>query len=243
MPSTVKLPLVGQVSKGKAAGIAVGGIGVTAILWYRHMTKASASATAIPNAGDTYGYGSGDAYAYGAYSPYGYGSYGDSGGFQQYPFEQAYGYGAYGYGIYDPATGQYFGGSVPGVGTTPVAPISQAGWIAAVNQALGASVALDAALGKYLTGIALSTSEYQLVTEAIGVAGPAPGSPPAPHLVKAPGQTSSPLHTITASGSQNITQIANTNHISRAQIVLLNPKLAHYLNSKKNLPKGTKVLV
>jgi hypothetical protein len=240
MPSTIHVPIIGNMPKGAALAGGVAVFGVAGYVWYKHITRTSASTATGPGS-SVYGYGSGDAYGYGAYTPYGYGSFGGS-GFQQYPLEEAYGYGAYGYGIYNPATGQYFGGSVPGQGVL-AAPISQAGWIAAVNQALGTSFSLDAALGKYLSGIALTQSEYQQVTEAIGVAGPAPGNPPAPHLVKAPGQSTGPLHMITAPGNLNITEIATQNHITRGQIVLLNPKLAHYLNSKKNLPKGTRVLV
>jgi hypothetical protein len=129
MPSSVKVPLLGQVPKG--AVIAGGGAAVivTGYLIYKHSKDAS-----TPAAGAT-GYGAA-AYGYNAGLPfntfYGYGSNYAPSGVTPYPVGSEYGYGAYGYGDYNPYTGQYLGGAASTTPTTPPAtpPAKQKGkWV------------------------------------------------------------------------------------------------------------------
>lgn len=139
MPSTIHVPLLGNVPKGAAIAGVGAAVVVTGYLIYKHNKDA-----VLPTA---YGYGS-SAYGYGsaAYGAYGYaggyagsGYYGYGSEFQSYPFGEEYGYGAYGYGYYNPYTGQYIGpvqggggGGTTGTGTDtgttmPTGPKS--GWI------------------------------------------------------------------------------------------------------------------
>lgn len=117
MPSTIKLPLLGNVPKG--AAIAGGGaaVVVTAYLIYKH----NKAGTGVTGAAAT-GYGAA-AYGYNTGLPYntfyGYGANYAPSGVTPYPVGSEYGYGAYGYGNYNPYTGQYLGGASSTTPTTP----------------------------------------------------------------------------------------------------------------------------
>jgi hypothetical protein len=128
MPSSVKVPVIGQVSKSKLIVGAGGAAVVTAYLIYRHNKNA---ATAMTGASGETGYGYGvNGLPFNTF--YGYGSNYAPSGVTPYPVGSEYGYGAYGYGEYNPYTGQYLGG---GVGTTtqpptPTPPAHQKGkWV------------------------------------------------------------------------------------------------------------------
>jgi hypothetical protein len=180
MPDTVKLPVVGSMSKNKLLFGVVAAGGVTAYLLWRHAKQSQQAAASA------YGYGA-TAYGYGTpagYYGYGYG-YGTAmgGGVTPYPMGSEYGYGAYGYGYYNPYTGQWLG---PGPTPTPIPT-------------------------------------------------PTPGPKPKPPK---PG-----THTITADGHSDLAQIAGRNHTTRWQIVAWNPHLAYLLNTRKPVPRGTRVKV
>jgi hypothetical protein len=116
MPSSVKLPLVGQVSKSKLIVGAGGAAVVTAYLIYKHNKDA---ATAMTGANGSTGYGYGESgLPYNTF--YGYGSNYAPSGVTPYPVGSEYGYGAYGYGDYNPYTGQYLGPA--GGSASPPAP-------------------------------------------------------------------------------------------------------------------------
>lgn len=219
MPETVKVPVLGNVAKGNLTiGLLAGG-GAAAYAWYKHekskkLAAASAKTASTANASAPYGYG---AAGYGAYG-YGYGanpSYGGYGyaGYSEitpYPQGQEYGYGAYGYGNYNPYTGQYLGG---GTGTGTVTPVGGTGSTSTTAWAAQAATALEAqgytasqvyqALGMYLTNLPLTSQEEQIVSEAVGAAGNAPGGPYTITSAPAPGQTG----TTTASTTKTVPKV------------------------------------
>jgi hypothetical protein len=194
----------------------------------------------------------GAAYAYG-YGGYGYGSefYGQFGTDQVTPFPMGseYGYGAFGYGMYNPYTGQYLGPPVPGQSgaTSPTAPATNLEWVQTAQQELNTKGSRTALL-LYVGGLPLTATQARIVQEAIGIAGnpPVPGPngyPPKWHQAPKPGQNGHHTHTIIANGHQTLWQIAHANHDSERKVVMLNPALSHYVGSKKNVRKGTRVKV
>jgi PASTA domain len=165
MPDTVKLPILGPVNKGTAAGIAIGGITLAGYMIYRQSKKskaAAAAASAAASAASGYGYGA-SGYGYGSqlpspYDGYGYGATGASGGFPA---------GYYGYGVAEP---QAF------------ANTTNAQWTqAAIAQLTGEGYdaqTLSAALGAYTEGQQVTTAQDPMIQAAIGVEGypPVPGA-------------------------------------------------------------------
>jgi LysM repeat protein len=253
MPNTVKVPGLGQVPKGSVIAGGLAAVAVGGYVYWKHITKQSATASTTAT-DSTYGYGQ---YGYGQYGQgqYGYGQYGTA-GFTPYPVGEAYGYGAYGYGLYNPYTGAYIGGSTStgGTGTTTTATTPQTvpEWLTAADSALSghySALQLDAALGKYLSGLALTTDQYNIVTQAIGAVGPAPGNVPAPHVVPSSGQPKpkpkpAGKHVISAPGNMTLLKIAEANGISELQLITWNPGLRKkYYGSGKPIPKGTRVTV
>src|ERR1700751_5883661 len=103
-----KLPVVGEMTKGKTTVLIGASAAVAAFLIYRNVKgKKAADAVGAYGYGATaYGYGepASGYYGYG----YGYGGFGGS-GFSPQPFGSEYGYGAYGYGYYNPYTGAWIG--------------------------------------------------------------------------------------------------------------------------------------
>jgi hypothetical protein len=135
MPSTVKLPLLGNVPKGAVVAGGAAAVVVTGYLIYKH-NKAGTGVTGAPAAGygaAAYGYNTGLPYN----TFYGYGANYAPTGVTPYPVGSEYGYGAYGYGDYNPYTGQYLGSggattTPPTTTTTPPATTStspKSGWI------------------------------------------------------------------------------------------------------------------
>ena len=239
MPSTVKVPLLGNVPKGGVIAGALAAVGVGGYVWWRHMKGQQTDAT-------------GGAYGYGA-EGYGYGSefYGQFGTDQVTPFPMGseYGYGAFGYGMYNPYTGQYLGPPQPGQSgaTSPAAPTTNLQWVQMAQQGLHVKGSRTALL-LYVGGLPLTHGQARTVQEAIGLMGNPPvsgpnGYPPKWHAAPVPGQNGHHVHTITANGHQTLWQIAHANHDSEAKVVRLNPRLSHYVGSKKNVKKGTRVKV
>lgn len=169
MASTVKLPVFGQVSKGKAAGVLVGGVAVSGFMIYRYEKKAkqTAAAQATTNKA-TAGYGYGTGYGYGESSQYpagyyGYGTgygYGSSGGFN------ATGY--YGYGVPEPQGG---------VAATTNAQWTQAAITQLTDEGYNAE-SVSAALGAYTQGQSVTSAQEEMINSAIGIEGypPDPGA-------------------------------------------------------------------
>jgi hypothetical protein len=167
MPSTVKLPILGNVNKGTAAGIGIGGITLAGYMIYRQSKKskqaAAAAATAAnaANAASGYGYGA-SGYGYGQlpspYDGYGYGATGASGGFPA---------GYYGYGVAEP---QAFA-------NTTNAQWTQAAIAQLTGDGYNAQTLADA-LGAYTEGLQVTTAQDPMVQAAIGVEGypPVPGA-------------------------------------------------------------------
>jgi len=128
MPSTVKVPLLGQVPKGAVIAGAGAAVVVTGYLIYKHSKDATGAAGATGYGAAAYGYNAGLPYN----TFYGYGSNYAPSGVTPYPVGSEYGYGAYGYGDYNPYTGQYLGGASSTTPTTPPAtpPAHQKGkWV------------------------------------------------------------------------------------------------------------------
>lgn len=161
MASTVKLPVFGQVSKGKFAGVLVGGLGVSAYMIYRYEKKAKAAAAAnATSSQEGYGYGTAaNGYGYGTGVTYGYGA---SGGFPPS--------GYYGYGTVAPP-----GSSSPGVPAT-----TNAQWVQAAITQLGNNgfsvQHVATVLGEYITGHPIAPGDVHIVDAAIGIEGYPPDS-------------------------------------------------------------------
>lgn len=156
-----------NVPKWTVYGGVIGGGGGLIYAYVHNKNKAKAAATATPNSASTYAYGYGSAapqYAYG--SDYGYGAYGyASGGGEA-------GIGTnYGYGYYNAGQPQEY---------SPQAT-TNAQWSAAAVSALTAQgytgTQVLGALGPYLAGQPISTSQASVVQAAIAVEGypPVPG--------------------------------------------------------------------
>ena len=240
-----QLPRGGLIAGGAVA------LGITGyIIWKKHVAAASS-----PVSGATaYGYGS--AYGYGQYAyglgiaTYGYGN-------------AAYAYGAYGYS----------GGGAIGVGaplappTTVVQPLTNAQWAASAEAYLTQTAGYDAttvaaALGKYLTGGALTSDQAAIVAAALAfenqppVAG-ANGMPPAVNVGAAGGQTGTTpakpptgpavkVPNVVGMSANNalaaLTKVGLTGHLSSVR----NPASTYKINSQTpgagaSVPKGSTV--
>jgi PASTA domain len=177
-------------------GLIVGGGGIAAYEIYKYRKNkqaASAATTAAASAATGYGYGS-QAYGYGA-SGYGYG--GAGGG----PWGTTYGYGAsggfpagyYGYGVPTPPSdggGGSGGGSPPSVASTTNAQWDQAA-ITQLSQDGYDPTTVAGALGAYLNGREVNSSQVNIVDAAIGIEGypPVEGANGYPPAIKTGGTT------------------------------------------------------
>ena len=169
MPSTVKLPILGNVNKGTAVGIGIGGVTVAGYLVYRQIKKgkqAAAAAAAAQDAASSSGYG------------YGYGM----------PPGQFYGYGepgAYGYGASGGFPAGYYGYGTPFPGQQPPGPTANA-TNAQWDQAAIAQLTSDGydsqtvagALGAYLHGDTVTAAQQSIIQAAIGIEGYPPDAGP-----------------------------------------------------------------
>jgi hypothetical protein len=95
------------------------------------------------------------------------------------------------YGYLDQATGQFIGLGGQGVQSTGVlAPPTNAAWAqqasALMTQHGWDELTVDAAIGKYLAGLALTSDQYNIITTVIGLEGLPPNPPVAPHVVGPP---------------------------------------------------------
>src|SRR5208282_167517 len=168
-----------NVPKWVVYGGVIGGGGglIYAYVHNKNKAKAAASAATTPNTASTYAYGYGSQqYAYG--SQYGYGAYGYASG------SGDAGIGTnYGYGYYNAGQPQEY---------SPQAT-TNAEWSAAAISALTAQgftgTQVLGALGPYLAGQAISTSQASVVQAAIAVEGypPVPGQNGDPPGIKTGG--------------------------------------------------------
>lgn len=164
----VKLPLVGDVSKKTLMIGGVASVAVVGFIWLRkRKTPAPAPAAATdttgttdpnaidPNTGLPYSQETSGAYTSPGYQDTGYGpTYGSS-------------------GYYDPNTGQWIYGNT---GTILGQATTNPGWAQQVEQYLIQNngtdpVALSAALGAYLTGQAVTSTQESLIEQAIAIGG------------------------------------------------------------------------
>lgn len=184
MASTVKLPLLGNQSKGAVIGITIGTVGIGGYLLYRRQKKASAAtaAAATATAASGYGYGASAAYGYGN-GYYGYGSgQNANGGGSSGSFPAGY----YGYGVPYP----------PGQTTGPVAYTTNAQWAQAAitqleNDGYDAQ-SVAGALGAYELGQPVNATQQGIIQAAIAIEGYPPvaganGDPPGIKVQGTPG--------------------------------------------------------
>jgi len=246
MPKTVNVLGHSLPRGGLLAGGAVA-LGITGyIVWKKHTATASSpvsSATAY-GYGSAYGYGQ---YAYGlGIATYGYGN-------------AAYAYGAYGYG----------GGGAIGVGAPRqlpptggiTQPLTNAQWAASAEAYLTQTAGYDAttvaaALGKYLTGGALTNDQAAIVAAALAfenqppVAG-ANGMPPGVNVGAAGGQTGTTpakvkVPNVVGKSANDalaaLSKVGLTGHLSSTR----NPISTYKVNSQtpgagKSVPKGSTI--
>lgn len=257
MPGDVKIPGLGEVDKKKAA---VGGIivavGVVGIIAVRRRTAGSASSTQSTNttgtaaAADTSGDDSGIDPATGI--PYaeeeaGYSDASDYGG-----------NGAVGSGTSDYDAAGYPIGSEADLqwqaeqdGTSTITSSSgittNADWVTEAESGVvpGSVSTISAAVAKILGGIAVTSAQRDLFLEIVGVIGEPPQGYPQPIKLTDTSAQPSPAktHTITADGSQDVSQIARANKTTGGQLLLLNPGLSKFYPGTKKVPKGYKVKV
>lgn len=193
MADTVKVPVLGKVNKPTLFVAGLAGVAALGYAWYKNKKQtaaAAASTTTTPTVNPGYGY----AYGYGAYEyePYGYG-YG--------PFGLgAYGgAGEYGYG--------YYGAGEPVNEEVPAAATTNAQWSEAAVTALGAagwsSQDVLTALGLYLTGAPVSSTQQSIIQAAIAAEGypPAPGASGYPPGINTGGTTGGGQGTTTSSST------------------------------------------
>jgi len=185
----VNVPIIGETNKSTLFIASLAGITALGWAWWKQHKSAEAAKTAATTAATTtassmspYGYG----YGYGAYAfqPYGYG-YGPEG-------LGAYGgSGDYGYG--------YYGAGEPVNEEVPAAAATNAQWSEAAMTALTAAgwsgSDVLTALGLYLTGAPVSSTQAGIIQAAIAAEGypPAPGAsgyPPAINQSSSTGQSS-----------------------------------------------------
>jgi hypothetical protein len=220
MPSTVKLPVLGNVPKGGVVAGALAAVAVGAFAWYRHNMAAKTAST-----GDAYGYGT-SAYGYGQQPPGGYYGYGYSyggvsgGAINPYPVGSEYGYGAFGYGYYNPYTGQYQGGGT-GTGVNPPPP-PPANGICAPGYTFVSGTPATLPTGAYAV-----EGGYCKKNPSTGGGGG--------------GHTGS--CTQTANGRLTLYWFALNHGMTWSHLLRLNPHLKYLEGKHKPIPKGTKVKV
>ena len=189
---TVNVPIVGQTQKSTLFIAGLAGFTALGWAWWKNKKQAAtkqANAASAGTAGTTNPSGSsgyGYAYGYGAYAyqPYGYG-FGPSG-----LGEYGGGQGDYGYGYY--GAGEPVNEEVPGAAATN-AQWSEAAMTALTSAGWTGSDVLTA-LGLYLTGAPVSSTQQGIIQAAIAAEGypPSPGAsgyPPAINTSTSTGQS------------------------------------------------------
>jgi hypothetical protein len=169
----VHLPIIGDVPKGWVWAVGIGSVGVVGYVYLRRRQMGGAAAAAGTAAG------AGTAADAGTIDPstgQPYGSAADlsalDGGFG----------GGFGGGFIGGGTGGQIssGGTLPG----PGAFTSNAEWAQYAEEQLSGTVSgpsLSAALGKYLTGGAVTANQHSLIDQAIAIAGYPPVAGPGNH--------------------------------------------------------------
>lgn len=178
----IHVPGIGNVPRGGVIAGAVIGVGGALFLWYRHKTAAATSTAPA----SSYGYG----------SNYGYGGY----GYTNPAFNEPYIGGEYGYGgVYGYGIGVGYGVGSPYPPTSPPSvATTNAAWAQAAESYLINTGGYDpetvsGALGVYISGGTLSSTQQAIVEAAIAFEGYPPqagasGYPPAMHTTASTGQ-------------------------------------------------------
>jgi hypothetical protein len=227
-------PKKGMSKKGKT-WLLIGGFGVAGIVvWYvvKNRSASSTSATGTtdpsidPATGIPYAQEMGGAYA---------------GGMGTTPSL---------YGYVDPNTGQFISGV--GSGNTVLAPSTNASWaqqVEAYLQNLGYDpTAVAAAIGKYLTGQALTADQSGIVAAAQGFFGNPPQGAPVP-VTSPPGGQGGGGGTGTGGGStktltvgrrQTLAEMAKNYHWTAATLAAI--EKLNNLTAKSELKKGQKLI-
>jgi hypothetical protein len=222
MPSTVHVPVLGNVPKGAVIAGGLTAVVVGGWVWYRHATgqptdsaQTDSTDSTDPNAPDQYGYD----------SSYGYDGYGaiDGGG----------------YGVVPPTPAPL-----------PAAPATNADWLRAARRDGFKTVAETLALRLYLGGVPLTHQQTIIVREAIGIVGdpPVPGAngyPPKWHSAPAPGhKITEPGYHFTTNGHQTVYQIAHNHGVTEGALVSHNTRaLSRYVGSHRNVPAGIRLWI
>lgn len=258
MPDQIKIPGLGEVPKKTAIIAGAGVVGIIAVIAIRHRSSASAADTSTtpaasatdpnaidPSTGVPYSQeGGADVSGYSGYQiPYGTGGAGfDAGGS---------GFDAAGYPIGSEADlawqNEQDGTSGITIPTSTGITTNQ-DWINAAESGIvpGSQSTIAEAMAKIFGGLAVTTAQKDLFLEAQGIIGePPPQGYPTPiKLTDTSGQPSKPkTKTVTASGSEDLSQIAHANHTTGGILVTLNPKLIKYYGKKTHVSKGWKIKV
>jgi hypothetical protein len=259
MPDQIKIPGLGEVPKKTALIAGAGAVGIIAIVAIRHRTSAATSSTpsatpgaasdssadpdAIdPNTGIPYSEeGGSDVAGYSGYQiPYGTGGAGyDAGGS---------GFDAAGYPIGSEADlawqAEQDGTSAT---STSTGITTNEEWVTEAESGVipGSVSTISAAVSKVLGGLAVTSAQKDLFLEAVGVIGNPPQGYPQPIKLTDTSAQPAPAKTktITASGSEDLSQIAHANHTMGGILVTLNPGLSKYYGKKTHVPKGYKIKV
>ena len=172
------------------------------------------------------------------------------------PYSEEYGgYGVSGtspsmYGYVDPTTGAFISGAGATAPTSVLAPSTNASWAQQVEAYLANlgydPTAVAAALGKYLTGQALTADQAAIVAAAQGFYGSPPqGAPPpvtgTPTGNGGGGVTNPPkFKTLTVPKAETFAQYAKAMHWTAATESLI--EQINNLNPKSKLSKGERVI-
>lgn len=238
----------------------IGGVGAVAIVWYAYHRSASSASSGSTTAGidpqtglpysqtPSSGYidpTTGYSYASEYTAPYPQGSVDPNTGIP-YALE----------GPIDPTTGiPYSQETGSTTTTTPTPTPSASSWLSGALSSLEANgVATSHAqqvLGAYLSGQSLTPDEVSIVEQAVGSAGPAPGSPSI-HTVTAPSSQGTASRTIvktkpdvpvpyTAVKGDTLAKIEKRFKVTLAELRRMNPRLR--LTSKSKVHRGEVIKV
>jgi len=244
--SDIKIPGVGPVDKKKVLIIGGATAVIVGIAYMRRKTVAAQTATDTSTADATDSGTTADSSEYGdgydaGSQDYGGGGYDVGGNGDVYSSGN---YDAAGYPLGSQADlaweAQQTGTSV---GTTT--PTTNAMWVEDAEQQLGNTTTVSTALAKVLGGLPVTSAQKSLFLEAVGIVGNPPQGYPPIKMTDTPSQPKPPAkkREITATGNEDISQIAKKYGISYATILAYNTKLKRYFGTGKKIPKGTKVTV
>lgn len=257
MPEDLKVPGLGQVPKKYVIGGVVVAGGIVVIAYMRHRsaaqtadtsTAATTDASAIdpttgipysqessadssgidPSTGIPYAEETAGASDYGG----GYGSY------------QTEGYDAAGYPLGSEADLQW---QATQAGTTTNSITTNEQWLEEAESGVipGSASTIGNALSRVLGGLPVTNAQRSLFLEAVGLLGNPPGGYPQPIKLKdtAAQPGGGKTKTVTASGTEDLSQIAHANKTTGGELVKLNIFLAPYYGNTRKIKKGTKIKV